>query len=148
MLRITFVMGATRVLALALAIGTYLHFSWQPRRQVQLHTKHFLQAVEQLRGGLTGPVYRRELFTIRGPGSRVDAIAFEGGSPYLHNLRMVQKSVLVWAATTSEWRAVSRMKADATEVSVRAGRVNALAMPFELRWQQQSGKPWDWQLTG
>ncbi len=26
-------------------------------------------------------------------------------------------------------------------------RVNVLETPFELRWQQQSGKPWDWKLV-
>ncbi len=26
-------------------------------------------------------------------------------------------------------------------------RVNTLETPFELQWQQQSGKPWDWKLV-
>ncbi|MBA2241405.1 MAG: hypothetical protein H0W04_00725 [Chthoniobacterales bacterium] len=47
MLRPGFLNGFSAGLVLALVLGIYLFFLWQPRRQVYLHNEHFLRAIEQ-----------------------------------------------------------------------------------------------------
>lgn len=149
MLRITFRKGFYAGLALALAIGIYLHFLWQPRRQVQLHTKHFLQAVEQKRWGNVAGFIAENYHDQWGQDRELTLARLKEVLHYLRNLRISQEELLVWGGDKrGEWRGRITIKADASEVSESVqDRVNALATPFELRWQQ-SGKPWDWQLIG
>src|SRR3712207_8069835 len=46
-LRPSFTAGVTAGLLAAIVIGVYLWQLWQPDRQVELHSRHLLEAVEQ-----------------------------------------------------------------------------------------------------
>lgn len=80
MLRINFRHGFYAGLTFALAIGIYLHFLWQPRRQVKLHSEHFLPAVEQKNLGNVAEFIDGN-YRDQWEQDQAGAIAFEGGPP-------------------------------------------------------------------
>lgn len=149
MLRISFRNGFYAGVIVSIALGIYLFFLWQPRRQVQLHSEHLLHAVEKKKWSATEKFmsenYHDQWMQDRGAAlSRLREVV-----RYMPNLRLQRQELLVHAADgRGEWRGRITVEADANEVSAFVKeRVNALRTPFELQWQQQSGKPWDWKLV-
>jgi hypothetical protein len=149
MLRLTFRNGIYVGLVLAMIIGPYLWFLWQPRRQVQLHTEHFLEAIQQKSWGKLEEFvderyqdqwsHNRELLLTR----------LREVLRFMRNLRLQRQELTIAAKEKrGQWLGRISVEADANEVSALVKeRVNALETPFELHWQQQSGKPWDWKLV-
>jgi len=148
--RISFRNGFAAGLVLALALGLYLFFLWQPRRQVQLHSKHFLRAVERKSWSKAGDFldaqYRDQWEQDRGAVlARLREVA-----RYLRNFHVQIEGVPIIRVSEGQgdWRGRITVEADENEASVLVkARINALETPFALRWQQRSRKPWDWKLV-
>ena len=134
---------------LAVGLGVYLTWLWRPDHQVQLHTDHFMRAIEE--HDWTGVQ---------------NAVAADYGDDWgdnrerlLERMREVLQftrhmRIQAIAPNTSvegqhgSW--IARIEVDGDESEVMAEirqRINSLATPFELQWRRQSGKPWDWKLA-
>lgn len=149
MLPLSFRNGIYLGLALALVIATCLHFLWQPGRQVRLHSVHFLQAIELKSWGRVGEFVDDRYHDQWGQDRELLRSHLRDVLRSLRNLRIHSQELTVRAGNNrGEWRAWIAVEADPNEVSAFVKeRVNGLATPFELQWQQQSGKPWDWKLV-
>lgn len=135
-------------LVVAVLWGIYLARLWQPQRQLELHSTHLLERIEQKKWKAVGE-FVGEGYQDRWGHDR---------ALLLERLREV-------------FRAVPETRIEATEVSVRTGegngywtakirikatgqfgdfiesRVNALEAPFELEWRRGATWPWDWKLV-
>lgn len=146
---ISFRGGFLAGLALALGIGLYLIWLWQPGRQVQRHTENFFHAIERkdwaAAGNFIGSDYQdqwgndrmrvlermREGFRyVRGPG-----IIARNPSVQLETRRAVWSGRITVSST------------DDDVMDLLNDRVNSLPTPFEMEWRRLSGKPWDWELV-
>ena len=136
-------------LALALCIGLYLLWLWQPGHQVRLHTENFLRAIEHRNweavADFIGDDYHdqwdddrarlvermREGFRwVR--GSRITAV-----NPTVR----VDTPRAIWVGKVTVY------SSDEGVMEALDERVNKLPAPFEFEWRKVSGKPWDWKLV-
>lgn len=139
-------------LSLAVAAFAVLQFFvllWQPTRQVRLHQRHLLRAVEKRDwpkvSGFIGAKYRDR---------------------WAHD----KENVIADATQVFSQFALCSIQADERAIDVADGRgaivqklglggiggpfadlakqhVNALTEPFTFKWHRQSWKPWDWVLV-
>ena len=122
---------------------------WSPGRQVRLHQRHFLAAVENRDWKKTGPFiasnYRdqwgqdRPLVLRRLPEIFGDFVV----------LGVLSENPSVsWAdgngIVTSHIRVVGRGGPIAQAIIARSAE---LTQPFAMEWRRQSWRPWDWQLV-
>ncbi len=149
MLRPGFLNGFSAGLVLALVLGIYLFFLWQPRRQIYLHNEHFLHAIEQKSWSKVRDFMDKGYQNQWGQGRELVLSRLREVLRALRNFRINrQEQSIDVAQRAGEWRGRITVDSDIDEVSTMfKERVNALEKPFELRWQQQSGKPWDWKLV-
>ena len=136
-------------LAIALCVGLYLIWLWQPERQVRRHTENFFHAIEHKNWDVAADFIAadyqdqwaddrvrllerlREAFRyVRGP--RITA-----SNPRIQ----VESPRAVWSGKIMVY------SSDEDVMEVLDQRVNSLASPFELELHHLSGKPWDWKLT-
>lgn len=113
-------------LGLALLIGLFLIWFWQPERQVSRHSESFLRTIEKK--NWTG-------------------VADFIGNDYQDQWGDDRARVLERMHEVSRY--LRRVRIDASNEAVRIveERVNSLAKPFEFEWRRQSAKPWDWKLV-
>lgn len=134
----------------AVALGVYLFQLWTPERQVELHSRNLLAAIEEndasaLRDFLAGD-YRddwgHDKAVVLSRLRQVVPYATRGG-------QLVPHGVVARAdGAEGQWRARITLEADANELAAPLiGHVNAVSEPFVLQWRRQSWKPWDWQLV-
>lgn len=132
-----------------LGMGLFLLLLWQPSRQVRLHQRHLLHAIERRNwstvGDLVSPAYRDQWQQDR--------------SRLLADLAEVFRQFLA-CSVEGEERALTVENGEgstATRITLRGSgselaeyakqRVNGLREPFLFKWRQRSWKPWDWQLV-
>ncbi len=132
-------------LLFALIIGAWLLRLWQPQHQIQLHSEHFLHALEDKDwkrvGEFVAPDYQDQWHNDR------DRL-LERAREVFRYLRNVRCSVAEPLAFGQHWQARITIRGDANELmSEVEARVNSISTPFDLEWRQMSGKPWDWQLV-
>lgn len=149
LMQISFRNGFYAGLLLALIIGIWLFQLWQPARQVQLHSEHFISAVEGKNWDALAAFidetyqdqWKQDRALVR---SRMREVL-----RFARNLRVQADSPLVAANDRDgDWSARITIAADPNEVAeMIEARVNALDTPFELHWQRKSWKPWDWKLV-
>jgi len=149
MLRLSFRNGIYLGLAPAVLIAAWLHFLWQPKRQVQLHSVHFLQAVQQKSWSAVDEFVDDRYHDQWGHDRELLRSHLRDVLRSMRNLRIHSQEIAVRAANgRGEWRGRITVQADPNEVTASVKeRVNTLKTPFELQWQQQSGKPWHWKLV-
>jgi hypothetical protein len=146
--RITFRDGLFVGAILAIAAGIYFAWLWQAEHQVRLHMAHFLVNIDMKNwDAVAADVsldYRddwnndhalltarlRDLLSGRG---QIKIVAHDS------DLRVEQRDAFFRAKITIE--------GEGEIVSIIKERVNPLSAPFELLWQRQSIKPWDWKLV-
>jgi hypothetical protein len=136
-------------LSLALLIGLFLIWLWQPERQIGRHSENFLRAVEDKNwsrvADFIGDDYQDQWDNNR---ARVLERARDSFR-YLRGFRINFSTATVKADRgRATW--VGRIKIEAGEgefMSEVRERVNSLATPFELEWRQVSARPWDWKLA-
>jgi len=136
-------------LGLALLIGLFLIWLWQPERQVNRHTENFLRTIEKRNwtgvADFVGNDYQDQWGDDR-------ARVLERMQKVLRYLRRIRIDVTNAAVRIDSqrgyWNGKIIIDGDQGEVmALIKERVNSLATPFELEWRRQSAKPWDWKLV-
>jgi hypothetical protein len=136
-------------LAIALCIGLYLIWLWQPARQVSRHTENFLHAIERkdwaAAANFIGSDYRDQWGDDR---ARVLERMREGFR-YVRSPRIIASNPSVQLdARSAVWTSkIMVYSADDDVMELLDQRVNSLPAPFELEWHRLSGKAWDWKLV-
>jgi hypothetical protein len=137
-------------LALALLIGLFLLWLWQPQRQVDRHTENLLRKLGQKDWEAVANSIGTEYIDQWGDDRSLVLARTREVFRYLRQvkIRAVDPSVNI-DKKRGIWRARIIMgggsESDETTALVKE-RVNSLSTPFELVWCQMSGKPWDWKL--
>jgi len=136
-------------LSLALLIGLFLIWLWQPERQVARHTDNFLHAVERKNwshaADFIGNDYQDQWGDDR-------ARVLERAREFFRYLRGFRVNFSTATVKVDHRRAtwIAKITIEGAEGEVMAEvkeRVNSLATPFELKWHRVSAKPWDWKLV-
>ena len=136
-------------LGLALLIGLFLIWLWQPERQVRRHTENFLRTIEKRNwtgvADFIGNDYQDQWGDDR-------ARLLERMREVLRYLRRIRIDAINATVRIGNqrgyWNAKITIDGDQGEVmALVKERVNSLATPFELEWRHQSAKPWDWKLV-
>jgi hypothetical protein len=136
-------------LSVALLVGIFLLWLWQPERQVAKHTEHLFRAIEQK--DWTGiAAFIAADYRDQWGGDRVLVLErMREVLRYVRGLRITAPDAVV---NTDHRRAVwvgkITMTGEAGELTAAIQeRVNSLGTPFELEWRRNSAKPWDWKLV-
>ncbi len=130
-------------------LGLFLVWYWQPERQVRLHQKALLSAVEDRDwedvGELMAADYSdrwrhdkefvlrearevfRQFIAVQLTGEETDLIMEEGTGEVKTRLKLIGRGGPVAEFAMS--------------------RVNVMQQPWSFRWVKQSAWPWDWQLV-
>jgi len=135
-------------LGLALSIGLFLIWLWQPARQIERHSENFLHAVEDKNwsrvADFIGNDYHDQWNNDR-------ARVLERARDFFRYLRGFRinfaRARIKFDRRRATW--IGRITIEGTEgelIAEAKQRVNSLAAPFELGWRQVSAKPWDWKL--
>jgi hypothetical protein len=133
----------------ALFIGLYLIWLWQPARQVDRHTENLFHAVERkdwaAAADFIGSNYQDQWGDDR---ARVLERMREGFR-YVRGTKIIASNPLVQVEERSAvWSGrITVFSTDDDVMELLAERVNSLPAPFELEWRRISGKPWDWKLV-
>ncbi len=135
-------------LLVAIVAGIYLLQLWKPERQIELHSLHFLHAIErndpEAIGDFIDPAYQDQWQHDRALLlARLRAVL-----GYTRNLHLEPHEPLVVPTSAGpEWQGRITVSGDPSEVmTVITERINPLKEPFHLRWRKQSWKPWEWKL--
>jgi hypothetical protein len=136
-------------LGLALLLGIYLRWLWQPERQVRRHTEHLFQSVEKRRWSRLSELIAPD-FSDQWGDDR--ARLLERTREVLRYVRVVQFSASNISVQTQQrralWTGKIMIQGDAGEITAEIkSRVNSVATPFQLEWRRRSTKPWDWKLA-
>ena len=133
----------------AVVLGIYLAQLWTPERQVELHIRNFLEAIEEsdarALGGFLADTYQDEW----GHDKAVVLSRLKQVVPYARNGRLVPREEVVRiSGNKGEWQARIAIEAEANELTAPLiGYVNGVTEPWRLHWTRQSWKPWDWKLV-
>lgn len=132
-----------------MAIGVYLVRLWSAERQVQLHTDHLLQSLEDRSwtrfSSFLADSYKDQWGEDRALVLQRSRAVFG----YLRGIRLIASEVEIQAGgRAGYWRAkINLAGAENSELAAMVReRLSKLPSPFTLEWQQVSGKPWDWKL--
>ncbi len=135
-------------LLVAIVAGIYLLQLWKPERQIELHSLHFLHAIErndpEAIGDFIDPAYQDQWQHDRALLlARLRAVL-----GYTRNLHLEPHEPLVVPTSAGpEWQGRITVSGDENEVMrLISDRINPLKEPFRLQWRKQSWKPWDWKL--
>jgi hypothetical protein len=136
-------------LALALLIGLWLLWLWQPERQINRHADNLFGKIERKDWSGTSAFIGVEYLDQWGEDRALLLTRMRTAFSYIRDAK------IRYAAPTVEiekrravWRAKITLEGGDSELTaILKERVNSLATPFELEWHQVSGKPWDWKLT-
>jgi hypothetical protein len=136
-------------LGIALLLGIFLLWLWQPERQVAKHTEHLFRAIEQKDWtGVTEFIaadYRDQW----GDDRVLVLERMREVLRYVRGLRITAPDAVVHTDhRRAVWVAKITMTGEAGELTAAIQeRVNSLRTPFELEWRRNSAKPWDWKLV-
>ena len=133
----------------AVIAGIFLFQLWQSDRQVHLHSVHLAAALEEKDWGDAAEFLAPDYADQWGHDREMVLVRLQQVLHYAQNLRIDAQQTITRAGDgEGTWNARIRIKADDNEIAtIVKQRVNALEEPFELRWRQQSWKPWDWKLV-
>jgi hypothetical protein len=135
---------AVTLFMVALFLGTL----WQPTRQVRLHQRHLLRAIED-RNWQRAAKFMADDYSDRWGHDKEFALreAREVFRQFFAvTINQEERSLHV---DSGNGMVFARLKLDGTGgplAHMAIERINALTAPFVFRWQQRSWKPWDWQL--
>jgi hypothetical protein len=136
-------------LLLAVAAGIYLYQLWQPARQVELHSVHFLNAIERKQWAALADFLDETYEDQWGHDRALLLTRVREVIRYTRDLRIEAHEADVSPGQgEGHWRARITVDGDPNEVTALIKeRVNSIEAPFDLLWRQQSRKPWDWKLV-
>jgi hypothetical protein len=133
----------------ALLIGLFLLWLWQPERQINRHTQNLFHSIEHKNwaalGEFVGSDYQDQWGHDRAILLRRSREVFR----YVRGLRINAPNPAVRIeGRRASWSGKINISGDQGEVTaLLQERVNSLSTPFELQWRRVSGKPWDWKLV-
>jgi hypothetical protein len=146
---ISFRRGFCGGLVIALCVGVYLIWLWQPERQVRRQTENFFRAIELKNWDATAAFVAAD-YQDQWGDDRVRVLErLREGFRYVRGPRIivshasaqVESPRAVWSGK------ITLYSSDDDMMEVLDQRVNSLRSRFELEWHHLSGKPWDWKLT-
>lgn len=129
----------------------YCAWLWQPKRQVALHHRHFLDAIEQRQWKALSEFLADDFQD--GHGHDKVWVLKESREMLRHffvflAIEESETTVLLKPSGGGEVRALLRIDGRGSAfVDEIIRRVNASHERFEFHWRKASWKPWDWQLT-
>jgi hypothetical protein len=136
-------------LSIALLLGIFLLWLWQPERQVRRHTEHLFHAFEQKSwtgvAGFVAPDFSDQWGDDRARLLERMREVFR----YVRGIRINAPDALIRTEhRRAFWAGKITIAGDEGEITAAIKeRVNSLATPFELEWRRRSAKPWDWKLV-
>lgn len=136
-------------LAIALCVGLYLIWLWQPERQVRRHTENLFRAIERKDWEAAADFIGNDYQDQWGDDRARVLERLREGLRYVRGARIVASSPSVEVeALRAIWISKIMLSSGDDEVmSLLDERVNSLPTPFKLEWHRFSRKPWDWKLT-
>ena len=148
-MRTSFGNGFYGGLSVALAIGLFLFWLWEPERQIKRHTENFFHAIEDKKWermvDFVASDYQDQWGHDRARMLERAREVFR----YLRDVQINSSSVSVMIdKDRAHWSGKITIEADQNEISTLIKeRVNSLDTRFELEWHRLSAKPWDWKLV-
>ena len=136
-------------LAIALCLGLYPIWLWQPERQVKRHTENFFHAIEHKNWEAASDFIATD-YQDQWGDDRVRVLErLREGFRYVRGPRIIASNPSVQVETQrAVWSGkITLYSSDGDVMEVLDQRVNSLQSPFELEWHHLSGKPWDWKLA-
>lgn len=135
-------------LILALIIGVYLTRLWGAENQVRLHTEHFLSQIEERDWAGAGEFLAANYRDDWGDDRQLMINRLRFGLRFFNTLTITAKEMRIQVEESGAiWSARVQIAGAGSDVVPQAlEEINRLTTPFELRWQKQSWKPWDWKL--
>jgi len=146
---ISFRAGFCGGLAIALCVGVYLIWLWQPERQVRRHTENFFHAIEHKNWDAVAEFIAAD-YQDQWSDDRMRVLErLREGFRYLRGSRIIASNPSVQVESSrAVWSGkITLYSSDVDVMEVLDQRVNSLSSPFELEWHHLSGKPWDWKLA-
>ena len=136
-------------LVIALCVGLYLIWLWQPERQVRRHTGNFLQAIEHKNWDAASDFVAANYQDQWGDDRMRVLERLREGLRYVRRPRIITSNPSVQVeGLRAVWSGkITLFSSDDDVMEVLDRRVNSLPSPFELEWYHLSGKPWDWKLA-
>jgi hypothetical protein len=136
-------------LGLALLIGLFLIWFWQPERQIRYHTESFLRTIEKRNWAGVADFIANDYQDQWGEDRTRVLERMREVLRYLRRIRIDATNAAVRVDNQrGYWNAKITIDGDQGEVTALVKeRVNSLTRPFELEWRRQSAKPWDWKLV-
>lgn len=136
-------------LVLAIAAGLFVFQLWQPDRQLELHTRHLLRAIEANDFDSVAKFIDASYADQWGHNREAVLARLRNARQFTRNLQLDAHEPVVFASSErGEWRARVTARSDENEVATFINsRLNAGTDPFMLEWRRQSWKPWDWKLV-
>jgi len=136
-------------LGLALLVGLFLFWLWQPERQVNRHSENLLRKVEGKNWSGMADFLTNDYADQWGNDRALAVARMREGFRYVRVVRINALDRIVNAdSRRGVWRAKITIDGDGGELLFFIKeRVNSLATPFELEWRHVSRKPWDWKLA-
>jgi hypothetical protein len=137
-------------LGIALCIGLFLVWLWQPQRQVNRHTENLLRKLEKKNWAAVANSIGGEYTDKWGDDRSLVVARMQQVFRYLRGVTIHAADPTVSVdQRRGIWRArivIGGGDADEATAMVKE-RINSLSTPFELTWRRMSGKPWDWKLV-
>jgi hypothetical protein len=137
-------------LAVALCIGLYLIWLWQPERQVRRHTENLFRAIEHKDWETVADFIGNDYQDQWGDDRARVLDRLREGLRYVRGPRIIPSdpSVQVEAQRAFWTGKIVLSSGDDEVMTLLDKRVNSLSTPFTLEWHCLSGKPRDWKLAG
>ena len=136
-------------LAIALCLGLYPIWLWQPERQAKRHTENFFDAIEHKNWEAAADFIATD-YQDQWGDDRIRVLErLREGFRYVRSPRIIASNPSVQVETQrAVWSGkITLYSSDGDVMEVLDQRVNSLQSPFELEWHHLSGKPWDWKLA-
>lgn len=136
-------------LAVAIVIGLFLLWLWQPERQVKRHTENLFKAVERKNWEVVAQLTASNYEDRWGDDRDRMLGRLREVFRYFRDVRITSARETIQIDDRSgTWTGNIAIEAGPGELGgLLKERVNSLGTPFRLEWRRQSSKPWDWKLV-
>ena len=135
-------------LGLAVVVGFFLIWLWQPDRQVNRHAANLLRRTQARNWNGVASLLATDYSDQWGDDRTVVLARLREIFRYIPNAQLMAIDPVARVENEKGiWRAKIVIQGEGELVGVIEERVNSLATPFELEWRHDSGKPWDWKLV-